>query len=497
MKTTILNIKSDIKFRKENLSHILDDPVKLYRYIFFQHSKGYILSYHPGSWETIHRPPSDQEIFDHFTEKIWIGPRYQKVTSWVILDLDDKTDDEAHEILSMINATITDSMLCTSVSPGGFHLLLRVAPIDSPISIDLVQAPFETYPKELICTVFPMLKQGVRGPFGKDQNCVYECDRHLFTVKDKLNRLLNQDIFDLQKVQPYDHKNLDLLPDLPKTRSRPVIPVTIDLYSKSKPHRNARRYSEEEVRILNAEGLTKSRTRDYAQTMQFISQYSQEVPLAKATRFVIKFMLDNHNGFSKDYNRDPNDVVIHISGQGKRIYDHLRKWRILPKDIHCSEREFITEAGFSFVLDNGIGNLPYIKFLTKAVFYFSSRQHRELIKVRWDLLWKWSSNRTYLKYIEKGESQGLLKRGIDFQKSHCSKYLMFNIPKMNPMDAILFNGQPAKNFEEALVATRTRSEARQLLRDKGFTRRNSEIIVQRTFNLYANKSVNSVQLVVL
>ncbi|GAI37736.1 unnamed protein product, partial [marine sediment metagenome] len=87
--------------------------------------------------------------------------------------------------------------------------------------------------------------------------------------------------------------------------------------------------------------------------MQFFDQYRQEVPLDKATKFVIKFMLDNHNGFSKDFNHNPNDVVIHIYGQGKRIYDHLKKWKIHPKDIHCSEHEFITDAGFSFLLDNG------------------------------------------------------------------------------------------------------------------------------------------------
>jgi len=487
MNTTILNIKSDIELRKENLSRVLDDPVKLYRYIFFRHARAYILSERPGSWRTVYDPLTDQDIIDHFTGKKWIGPRYQKLTSWIILDFDDKTDDQVHEILSIINATTTNSILCTSISPGGFHVLLLVAPIDAPISTDLVQEAFKTYPHELICSVHPHPGKGIRGPFGKDQNCVYECDRHLITVADKLDRLVNQDIFDRQKVPPYDLENLDLLPDLPKTQSHPVIPVSIDFSSRSKPHRKTFHYSEEEVRDLNIKGLTKPRTRDHAQTIQFIDQYSQEVPLAKATQFVIKFMIDNHNGFSRDYNRDPNDVVIHIYGQGKRIYDHLKKWGILPLDIHCSEREFITEAGFSFLLDNGTYDLPYIKFLTEAVVYSSSRQHRELIRVRWDLLQKWSGNGYYLIHIKKGEAQGILIRGTDFQKSHYSKYLMLNMPKMIPADAILFKGRPAKNFEEALVSTRTRAEARKLLRDNGFTRRNSELIVQRCYNLHTNK----------
>jgi len=485
-------LKNNLVKRKENLSHPPENLIDLYRYIFFRHASGHIISVQPGDWISTHRLPTDQDILDHFSKKIWIGPRYQKVTSWVIIDLDEKTDDQAYEILSMIRATTADSMLNTSISPGGFHILLRVAPIDSPISINLVHAAFESYPHKLICHVFPMLKQGVRGPFGKDQNCVYECHQHLITVNEKLDCFMNMDIFDLHKVPPYDLKNSDLFPDLPKAHSRPLIPVSIDFSPSAKPHRSTFRYSEEEVMILNAEGLTKPGTRDHAQTMQFIDQYSQEVPLAKATQFVTKFIIDNHNGFSKDYNRNPNDVVIHISGQGKRIYDFLRKFGILPEDIHCSEREFITEAGLSFVLDNGTGNLPYVKFLTKAAVYSSSRQHRELIRVRWDLLQKWSCKDCYLKYIKKGKSQGIVKRGPVYRIYHYSKYLMLKMPKMNPGDAIPFDGRLAKTFDEALVATRTRSEARQLLRDAGFPRENAKKIVKRIYSRNGDKTGGSV-----
>ncbi|GAH94716.1 unnamed protein product, partial [marine sediment metagenome] len=89
--------------------------------------------------------------------------------------------------------------------------------------------------------------------------------------------------------------------------------------------------------------------------------------------------------------------------------------------------------------------------------------------------------------FEKMEAQGIGKRGIDYQKSHHSKYLMLYMPKMNRADAILFHGRPAKTFEEALVATRTRSEARKLLRDKGFTMINAEQIVRRTYNNFPSK----------
>ncbi|MBA7557633.1 hypothetical protein ES705_50397 [subsurface metagenome] len=73
-----------------------------------------------------------------------------------------------------------------------------------------------------------------------------------------------------------------------------------------------------------------------------------------------------------------------------------------------------------------------------------------------------------------------------------SKYLMLKMPKMNPDDAILFHGRPAKTFEEALVATRTRAEARKLLRDKGFTRKTANTIVMRIYNRIGDKTEGSV-----
>lgn len=482
----------EIEQRKEILPHPTQKDIDLYRYIFFRHAAGFIISKHPKDWKTLHHPPTDQDILDHLTGKKWIGPRYQELTIFVILDLDHKKLDEGYEITSMIHATESNSMLCTSVSPGGFHLIQRVAPIDYPVSTDPVQTAYETYPKELICSFHPQPLLGIRGPFGKDQKCVYECHQNLITINDKLNCFLNLDITDLGKVPPYDLEISDMFPDLPEKKHRHLTPVSIDLSSRAKPHRDTFRYSEEEVEELIKKGLPGPGTRDHAQTILTISEYQQEHSEEEAIQSVWKFIQEHNKGQSNDYNDNPHAVFEHISGQVKRIYKHLNKFGILPEDIHCADREFFTEACFSFLLDNGTGDLPYVKFLTEAAVYSSSRQHRELLRVHCNLLRKWSSSRTDLKYIDKGEAQGILKRGSDYRHHKYPKYLMLNIPKMNPADAIPFNGRPARTFEEALVATRTRAEARQLLKDKGFTRKNAEKIVQRAFARNGDKSINPV-----
>ena len=384
-------------------------------------------------------------------------------------------------------------MLSTSVSPGGFHLILRVAPIDSPIKINLVQTAFETYPKELICSFHPQPLLGIRGPFGKDQKCVYECHQNLISVNDKLNCLLNLNITDLCKVPPYDLKNSELFPDKPDKKHRHLTPVSIYLPSITKPHRDTFRYSEDEVKKLIKNELPGPGTRDHAQTILTISEYQQEHTENEAIQSVWKFIQEHNNGQSKDYNDNPHAVFEHISGQVERIYDHLKKFGILPEDIHCADREFFTEACFYFLLDNGTGDLPYIKFLIKASVHSSSRQHREHIRVRCDLLKKWSSNKTYLKHIEKSKAQGIVIRGSNYRHHKYSKYLILNTPKMNPADSIPFNGRPARTFEEALFAICTRAEARRLLKDKGFTRKNAEKIVQRIYSRCGDKSGHPVQ----
>ena len=100
----------------------------------------------------------------------------------------------------------------------------------------------------------------------------------------------------------------------------------------------------------------------------------------------------------------------------------------------------------------------------------------------------WSGKDFYIKHIEVLKAHEGVKRGSAYHQGHYSKYLMIDLPESNPADAIHFNGRLAETGEEAIVGAYTRAEARQLLRYKGFPRKNAEKIVQRMYDRGGDKS---------
>jgi len=481
-------LQNNIDLRKENLFQLTQDVIDLYRDVFFKNATGHIYRNPGETWGSSYYPPTDQDIIDHLTGKKHIGPRYHKNSNFGILDLDNKSKDQSYEFCDIIRATPSNSILSNSPTPGHYHIYLRYSSIDYPISIYIALKAFESYPKSLLCGAHPMPKQGIRAPFGKDQELVYDCHQHLDTVKLKLECFLNLDIFNLQNVQLYDHENYELFPDLPKTPRRIVIPVLTDITPRGKSNRDKFRLSHEEVLDLKKTGLIESGTRDISQFKLICDEYRQEHSEKEATLNVCEFMRNHNNGFSKDYNHDHNFVFEHIAGQVKRTFKHFKERGILPLDIHCSEHEFLSFAYIIFALDHGQQNLPCTKLLTKDIVYISSRKHRELVRIPCGKMKIWSDKNFYLKLTNTFLYNGTGKRGTAYFPGHLSKYLMLNLPESNEEDAIPFNGRRARTLEEGIRGSCTPAEARKLFKDAGFTRKNAERIVQRWYNLHGNKT---------
>lgn len=485
MNPTENKIIDDLKNRKENLSLFSDNPFERYKYLFVTEPSGHIKKSLSGEWKTEFYPPYDWLIHGHLYQKFWCGGRYQKLTRYVALDFDDKPLDYVYEYCSIIKATTANSRLYTSPSGNSYHLFLLLSR-NGLIPIPYVQKAFKSYTDKRLFEVYPQTKQGFRFPFGKDQNPVYDCCRNLISWEDKVDDFWNLNIFDLNNLPYYDLQNLDLFLDIPESQqSSHVTPVKIELSHETKPHRHTFRFSDKKVQNLIKNGLTPG-LRDRAQYILFVDQYQKEVPLNDAIRFVSEFIRDNHKGNSKDYLRNPEKVFTHISGQGKRIYDHFEKLGILPADIHCSEREFLSYAYICFALDHCDHKLPVAKHLTKNIAYYSSRKHRELVRIPCKKLKEWSDKNYYLKHINTFETHGAGKRGSDYRPDHYSKYLMLNLPESNPDEAIYFDGRLARTLDEAIRGSCTPAEARKLLRDKGFPRKNAEKIVQRMYKRRAS-----------
>ena len=466
---------------KSNPTRSTDHHLDLFRHALVGDASGYIIKRLTGEWSTEPGPPSDLLLLQHLDQELWIGGRYREVTSVVHLDFDNTTPDRVNEFLEFIGASPANSRVYTSPSPGSFHVHLRVAPMESPIPIEIARAPFTYFPKKMLCGVYPQPLQGFRYPFGKDQKPVYDCCRDLDGWRDFLDDLLSLDIFDIHTLRPYDHQNLELTLDIPDDHHRPVTPVLIDLSPRTKPRRDTFHAIEEEAAALMETGLTGPGTRDRAQFVLFCVQYRQGRSLDEARRFVSEFIENRHNGQSDDFNHDREYVFNHIFGQGKRIYEHYTRLKIRPDDIKCSENEYTTKASIPKIFSRSNGKLPPAKSLFHWVKYSSSRDHRELIRIRWDKLADWSGIHTYLKRIDDLKISCNIERGSAYHEGDYSKYFILPWDHGDPADAILIDGRHAETLEEAVTASYTPAEARRLLRDTGFTRKNAEKIVRRWY----------------
>lgn len=482
------SIIDNIKNRNENLSHTTDEQLEIYKYLFVGHPRGHIISHRSGEWITEHTPPSDSLILDHLSGKKWGGSRYQKYTRTGIFDFDDKSSDEVLETRSIINYTPENSMVCTSVSKDSYHLLIPFTFDGPPVLITLVQSVFKPYVRMGLFELFPQPNQGCRWPFGKDQIPLDEGCRHLFNWEDQLDYFCSLKINPLV-LPPYEQQELDLGPDIPGAHHRShVTPVLFDFPSREKTRPYTFCHSDEEALDIIENGPPGPGTRNMATFDMLLFFRKQGVSRDDAIQRTIEVIRTKHRGLSKDWLRNPQRVINHIKDQAKRVDDYFIKRGILPTDIHCSEREFITKAYISSSLEHCDIKWPHAKSIMRFIRYYSTRKHRELVRIHCDILKNGNHDGFYLKVITSLETQGVGKRGADYCPGHYSKYLILDLPVSNPADAIYFNGRLARTLDEAIMGAYTRSEARQLLRDAGFPRKNAEKIVLRIYSGSGDKT---------
>ncbi len=481
-------LQNNLVSYKKNLSRPTDYHFRLFKQIFVGHPTDHIVSDRPGRWTEKKNPPSDQRILDHLNKKIWGGSRYLEDTRFSTLDFDHNSLKDVLRTRSIIGATPANSMLCTSVRPGRFHMHLPLSINDPLVLISFLQSVFKPLTRRGLFECYPQAKQGIRWPFGKDQIPLDKGCRNLVRWEDQLDYFCNLEIYPLDGPF-YDQLELNLGPDTPGAHHHShVTPVSIDLPSRTKPHRKIFRPGDEEALDLIRNELPGPSTRDNSQFILFNYQFRHGMSLDESKLFVSEFIRDHNKGYSKDYRRSPDFVMKHISGQAERVDNFYKKRGILPADIYCSEHEFLTETYISFALDHCDHKWPVFKLNAKIIAYFSSRKHRELVRIPSKLLKKWSGKDFYIKHINTFLTHDAGKRGSGYSPKYYSKYLMLNLPDSNEDDAIHFNGRLAKTGEEAITALYTPAEARQLLKDKGFQKRNANIIIQRIYDRGGNKS---------
>ncbi|GAI05631.1 unnamed protein product, partial [marine sediment metagenome] len=294
-------------------------------------------------------------------------------------------------------------------------------------------------------------------------------------------------------IPAYDQTELNLGQDKPGAHHRShVTPVLCDLPSFIKSRPFTFDNSDKASLDLIENGLPGPGTRNKATFALLRYQRSQGVSQNNAVEFVIDWLSHKHNNFSNMYPRNSLRAFNHIKDQGKRAYGHFDEKGISPYDANCSKFEYITESDISRILRECNARWSRAKFLTKTVIYYSSRKHRDLVRINCDIFINCSSINLYKKRLDELESQGLAVRGFDYRPHHYSKFIILNWEYGSFYDAVYFDGRRARTLEEAIVASYTPAEARQLLKDSGFPRKNAEKIVLRMYNRLGDKKRNTI-----
>lgn len=481
------NLQNNVAFRKENLSHPPDNHFERFKYIFVGNPLGYIYMHFQKKWQSLKNPPEDWFIHYHLDRELWGGSRYQTHTRSATLDFDDKLLDEVLRICSLIGVTPSISMLCTSISINSWHLHLPLSLYGPPVPISRLQRAFKPYTRKGLFEVFPQPNQGCRWPFGMFQKPIDQGCRYLDSWEDQLDYFCNLKPYNLV-IPAYDQTELNLGQDKPGAHHRShVTPVLCDLPSVTKSRPYTFNHSNKEALWLLEKGLPGPGTRNKATFALFLHYRKQRVSLNEAIRLVCEWIRHKHNNFSKEYPHNPRRVFNHIKDQGKRVYKHFDENGISPYDANCSKFEYITKSDIFKILSNCNHNWPTAKFLSGIVIYYSSRNHRVLVRINCREFKKLSSINFYKKRLDELESQGLAVRGSDYRKYHYPKFLILNWEYGNFYDAVYFNGRLARTLEEAIVASYTPGEARKLLRDTGFPRKNSERIIRTIYNKLGTK----------
>ncbi len=98
---------------------------------------------------------------------------------------------------------------------------------------------------------------------------------------------------------------------------------------------------------------------------------------------------------------------------------------------------------------------------------------------------KYESVDTILDFLLDLEEKGIIEYGsIKLSGPPGLEYFDFNweIPEMNPADAIFYNGRPARTFEECMKALYTPDEARKMLKDSGCKEEELDDTIDEIYN---------------
>jgi len=400
-----------------------------YKKVFIQRLPRYaVKSARSGTWKTRNKALADPAIIAHLEGKYSVaglGPWYPP---FIILDIDDRDPKEADEIRSKLELTDSNSMILESESINSYHVLLKGEYNRKPPTLKLLKDVTYNFARSNGIEIYPQANRPIRLPFGKRQNPI-----------DPIYAGLDwqQSLYWFNKFDPID---LSTIPSHQRFFDFEPNPENIQLPL-------------ERAEILFSEGLQRPSSRNESQYRILYLLWRQNIPQENAVDIVWKWINKKHNGYSKDILYHPGRVQKEIERQAEYQWRTCELNQFYPDSTHNLHNGFIAKADIPDIVEATGGSLPRMKFLFNLVKYSYPRRYRKLISIHRDRLVKWSSHRTYLKYLNEFEQKGIAKRGRAWSTgikekgiAAFSKSLNLNWNFRSSQEAVLREGRAVETF---------------------------------------------------
>lgn len=408
-----------------------------YKKIFIQRYPRYaVKSARSGTWKTRNKPLSDPAIKAHLEGKYSVaglGPWYPP---FIILDIDNREYEEVEKIRSRLELTDSNSMILESESENSYHILLKGEYHKKPPTLKLLKEVTLNFARSNGIEIYPQANRPIRLPFGKHQDPIdpiyagldWQQLLYWYNKFDPLDLSFipsHQMVFNFEPIFKLNPENIRLPADLQKG------PVKTRLRAEE----------------LFEEGLQGPSSRNESQFYVLHLLWRRNLPKENAIKIVWNWINKKHNGYSKDIWSHPGRVYKEIERQADYVWRTFEIDQVYPDSTHNLFHGYITKADIPDIVNATGGSLPRMKFLFNLVKYSYPRRYRKFISIHRDKLVKWSSHRTYQKYLNEFEAGGIAERKKSYLPGVFSKDLKIDWPFRSDQEAVLYSGRAVDTFE--------------------------------------------------
>jgi len=456
--------KANQNYLPTNLSKTFDEENAFNEYIdtFVQRLPRYAIKFKKGYWCTKQKPLKNIPIKAHLTGIYYVSVLPKWYPLHCAFDFDNVKKIDIEKIRDKFEFDWTNSMLCSSESLNGFHLMFKPIYNGKPLTIKLLQDIF-LFAKINNFEVFPQINKTFRLPFSPDQICLDFEYKNLKDWKEQLYWFNNLNLYDLKNLKniPRQQTIFDL--------EKPIQKQKIGTYQIGKE--------------LFKNGLITSNSRHNSQFYVLSYLYRSNILPKIAIEMCYAWLRNKHNGFSKEVNKGNwRTINGEIKRQTKNIYKYYEDNCFYPDQIHNNFNGYITKTDIKSIVMISKGNWSEIKFYTNFFNYCNPRRERIFIDIHTDKLIKWSSRETYLKRLDKLKQYGIIRRWNSYANGKFSKSIKIDKwHKNDPGQAILNDNRTPDTLKEIIKLSYKLEEFKALLQQAGTKRTTAIEIVKRIY----------------